>query len=57
MGTDDAGKAVAVGDGHRLDAEDRGLCQQLFGRAGTAHERKVRRALELGISRRHAKIP
>ena len=55
MGADDAGEAVAVDDGQRLDAEDGGLREQFL--AGTARPRRKEKCevhLQLGIATRRS---
>ena len=58
MGADDAGKAVAVGDRQRLDAERAASSNSSSQELAPRKERKMRGALQLGIARRaHPKIP
>ena len=58
MGADDAGEAVAIDDGERLDAEDGGLGEQFLAGTRPAQKTEMRGALQLGIARgAHPKIP
>ncbi len=58
MGADDAGEAVAIDDGERLDAELCGLGEQFLAGTRPAQKTEMRGALQLGIARgAHPKIP
>ncbi len=58
MGADNAGQAVAVGNRQLLDAEIRGLGEQLLAGTGPAQKTEMRGALQLGIfCPVHPKIP
>jgi hypothetical protein len=58
MGADDAGEAVAVDDGERLDASIGGLGEQLVTGTRPAQKTEMRGGLQLGRARgAHPKIP
>ena len=57
MGADDAGEAVAVDDGQRLDAEDGGVREQFLAGRCAAQEREMRCDLQFGIARRSSEDP
>ena len=57
MGANDPGKAVAVGDRQRLDAEPGCLVKQLLARTRPAQKTKMRGALQLGIARGSSENP
>ena len=58
MGANDAGQAVAVDDGERLDAELCGLREQFIAGARPAQEAEMRSALQLDIAgRAHPNTP
>ncbi len=58
VGADDAGERIAVDDRQRLDAEERGLLEQVLAGAGPAQEREMRGDLQFDVAPGvHPKIP